>query len=171
MDDVPAGEAARLAQGQGGPVAVGAGRAPAWARRFVAAYLALFLVCGLFGLEAWPLTGWRLFADARPARQAGWQADTVDRAGRETPVPFRDLPAGYQGNVQVLKGFAGLSPARRAAVCHAWAGAVRARGGEVAAVRVYRTETDVSRRVGERGAPPRRTLFWTCPAGSADGPG
>src|SRR3712207_5033208 len=111
-------------------------RAPRWARRFVAAYLAIFVVCGLAGREAWALTGWRLFADARQARQPGFQAVTVDRAGRETPIPFRDLPAGYQGDVQVLKGFAGLPAARQAAVCQAWAEAVRARGGEVAEVRV-----------------------------------
>jgi hypothetical protein len=143
---------------------------PRWARRFVAAYLAAFLVCGLFGLEAWPLTGWRLFADARRAVQPGWQAVTVDRAGRETPIPFRDLPAGYQGHVQVLRGFAELAPDRQAAVCRAWAEAVRARGGEVAAVRLYQTETDVSARVGQRGAPPRRTLRYTCRDGTVDAP-
>jgi hypothetical protein len=150
----------------------GPGPAPAWARWFVAAFLAAFVVCGLLGFEAWPLTGWRLFADARQPRQSGWQAVTVDQAGRETPIPFRDLPAGFQGQVQVLKGFPELSPGERAAVCQAWADAVeRRRGGRVAAVRVYRTETDVARRVGDRGAPAARTLYWTCPRGSADAPG
>ena len=146
-------------------------RAPRWARRFVGAYLAVFVVCGVFGLEAWPLTGWRLFADARQARQPGFQAVTVDRAGRETPVPFADLPAGYRGDVQVLKGFAGLPDRRQAAVCQAWAEAVRDRGGEVAEVRIYQTLTDVSDRVGDRGAPPRRTLRFTCRPGSADAGG
>ena len=145
-------------------------RAPRWARRFVAAYLAVFVLCGLAGLEAWPLTGWRLFADARQARQPGWQAVTVDRAGREAPVPFRDLPAGYQGFVQVLKGFPELTTDRQAAVCQAWAEAVRARGGEVAAVRLYQTETDVSRRVGRRGTPPSRVLRYTCHDGKVDAP-
>jgi hypothetical protein len=144
------------------------GPPPRWARRFVAAYLAVFLVCGLAGFEAWPLTGWRLFADARPARQPGFQAVTVDRAGRETPVPFRDLPAGFQGHVQVLKGFPELSPVRQAAVCRAWADAVRDRGGEVAEVRIYQTVTDVSRRVGDRAAPPERTPRFTCRDGVVD---
>ncbi len=121
-------------------------RAPAWVRRLVAAYLAAFVVCGLFGVEAWPLTGWRLFADARPARQAGWQAVTADAAGRETPIPFRDLPIRFHG-------------------------AVRARGAQVEAVRVYRTTTDVSRRVGPRGTPPERSLYWTCPIRGAGAPG
>jgi hypothetical protein len=143
---------------------------PRWARRFVAAYLAVFLICGLAGFEAWPLTGWRLFADARRAVQPGWQAVTVDRAGRETPIPFRRLPAGYQGNVQVLAGFPELAPARQAAVCQAWTEAVRAEGGEVAALRIYRTETDLSRRVGERGAPPARTLRYTCRDGEVRAP-
>ena len=135
---------------------------PAWTRRFVAVFLAAFVVCGTFGLEAWPLTGWRLFADARQPVQVAWQAVTVDVAGRETPVPFGDLSAGFHGNVQVLKGFAGLPAGEQAAVCRAWADAVRARGGQVEAVRVYRTVTDLSRRVGERGAPPARELRWTC---------
>jgi hypothetical protein len=141
--------------------------APRWARWYVGVFLALFLVCGVAGFEAWPLTGWRLFADARQARQPGFQAVTVDGRGQETPIPFRDLPAGYRGDVQVLKGFAALPPPRQAAVCQAWAGAVRDRGGEVAEIRIYQTVTDVARRVGERGAPPERTLRFTCRPGGA----
>lgn len=145
--------------------------APRWARWFVSAFLALFVVCGVAGLEAWPLTGWRLFADARQARQPGFQAVTVDRAGRETPIPFRGLPVGYHGDVQVLKSFGGLPRDRQAAVCQAWAEAVRTRGGEVAEVRIYQTLTDVSQRLGDRGAPPARTLRYTCRPGSPDAGG
>ena len=34
--------------------------APRWARWFVGVFLGLFLLCGVAGFEAWPLTGWRL---------------------------------------------------------------------------------------------------------------
>jgi hypothetical protein len=146
-------------------------QAPRWARWFVGAYLAVFVVCGVFGFEAWPLTGWRLFADARQARQPGFQAVTVDADGRETPIPFRDLPAGFRGDVQVLKGFADLPTARQAAVCQAWAQEVRARGGEVAEIRIYATVTDVSERVGDRAAPPTRARRFTCRPRTADAAG
>ena len=144
-------------------------RAPAWVRRYVAVFLAAFLLCGVVGIEAWPFTGWRLFADARPARQHGWQAVTVDPAGHETPIPFAELPVRYRGWVQVLKGLTRLPRGEQAAVCRAWADAVRARGGQVAAVRVYETWTQVSRRVGRRGAPPGRTLRVTCPSSQGVG--
>ena len=61
---------------------------------------------------------------------------------------------------------AALPRQRQAAVCQAWAEAVRDRGGEVAEVRIYQTLTDVSRRVGDRGAPPVRTLRFTYRAGT-----
>ncbi len=152
----------------------GAERVAPWARRFVWVFLVAFVTAGVLGFEAWPLTGWRLFADARTARQLTWEAVTVDAAGRGRPIPFADLPVRYHGNVQVLKGYPDLAPGQQAAVCRAWADAVRSRGGDVREVRVYRVEVDVSQRVGERGAAPRRTLRYTCRDGTVEavgGPG
>jgi hypothetical protein len=145
-----------------------------WTRRFAWAFLVAFVVAGVFGFEAWPLTGWRLFADARTARQVTWQAVTVDAAGRERPVPWDDLPVRFRGNVQVLKGFQDLSHGRQEAVCEAWADALRARGGDVGAVRIYQVETDVARRAGDRAAPGTRSLRFTCRDGTvraSGGPG
>jgi hypothetical protein len=142
-----------------------------WARRFVWAFLAVFVIAGVFGLEAWPLTGWRLFADARTATQASWEAVTVDGAGRERPIPWGDLPVRFRGNVQVLKGFQDLPAGRQAAVCAAWADAVRARGGDVRAVRVYRVETDASRRAGDRAVPGPRSPRFTCRGGTVQATG
>jgi hypothetical protein len=154
--------------------ATGAEPVAPWTRRFVWTFLVLFVIAGVFGIEAWPLTGWRLFADAREARQASWQAATVDAGGREQPVPWGELPVRYRGNVQVLKGFAGLRPAEQVAVCAAWADGVRALGRDVSQVRVYRVETDVSRRAGDRAAPGTRELRFTCRDGTvraSGGPG
>jgi hypothetical protein len=154
--------------------ATGAGPVAPWARRFVWTFLALFVIAGVFGIEAWPLTGWRLFADARAARQVSFQAVTVDAAGHEHAIAWSRLPVPYRGNVQVLNGFAGLRPERQVAVCDAWADGVRGLGGQVSQVRVYRVETDVSRRGGDRAAPGARELRFTCAGGTvraSGGPG
>ena len=143
--------------------AVTAPRSPA--RRFALAFLAAFVICGLFGFEAWPLTGWRLFADARQRVQTSRLAVAVDAAGVERPVPFRELPAGFQGNVQVLRGFDELPAGQQAAVCDAWAGALRDRGWRVAEIRIDDTVTDVGDRRGRRGGPPARTPRWVCVLG------
>jgi hypothetical protein len=130
----------------------------------------------VFGFEAWPLTGWRLFADARERVQPGWRALTVAPDGTERPLPFRDLDAGYAGSVQILGRFGDLSPAGQAAVCDAWAGALRERGEPVTAIRIQRTSTDVGDRRGDRGAPPDAVTRWVCrvdrgPATVEVGPG
>jgi hypothetical protein len=149
---------ARTSQGAGG-----------LGRRVAVAFLVAFVVCGLGGFEAWPLTGWRLFADARQRVQHARLAVAVDMAGAERPIPFAELPAGFHGNVQVLRGFGALPVARQAAVCDAWAGALRARGWLVAEIRIDDTVTDVGDRRGprsaSRGAAPRRTPRWVCRLG------
>lgn len=142
-----------------------------WRRRFVWAFLAAFVIAGVFGFEAWPLTGWRLFADARAARQVSMEAVTVDAAGREHQIPWDDLPVRFRGNVQVLKGFEDLRPRQQVAVCAAWADGVRRLGGDVSAVRVYRVATDVSRRAGDRAAPGERSLRFTCRDGTVQASG
>ena len=154
--------------------ATGAGPVAPWARRFVWTFLVLFVIAGVFGIEAWPLTGWRLFADSRPARQASFQAVTVDAAGGEHAIPWSRLPVRYRGDVQVLKGFEGLRPERQVVVCDAWADGVRGLGGQVSQVRVYRVETDVSRRSGDRAVSGTRELRFTCADGTvraSGGPG
>lgn len=140
--------------------------APRWVRRYVAAFLIVFAACGVIGIEVWPLTGWRLFADARERVQTGWQATAVDAHGRERPIDFRQLPAGFQGDVQVLGGFASLDTGEQEAVCDAWAAALRDRGQVVTAIRISTTLTDVGDRRGDRAAPPERTLRYVCADGA-----
>ena len=119
------------------------GDAPRWARPFVAVFLAAFFVCGVAGIEAWPLTGWRLFSRLRTPQQSAWRAMVVDARGRETPLPFARLPAGFHAHVHVLRDLPRLPPRRREAVFRAWADGLQAAGIEVAGLRVYRETWDL----------------------------
>lgn len=136
---------------------------------FVAAFLALFVFCGVFGREAWPFTGWKLFSYLRYDHNVSLTVATVDVAGVETPIPFGELPRSYGWASNIVSGLPRLPPARQEAVCEAWASAVRARGVEVVAVRIYEVERYASRRDGKRGAAPvSRTLRYTCGNGAVE---
>jgi hypothetical protein len=144
------------------------GRAPSWARVFVFGYLAAVLICGVFVIEAWPLTGFRLFSHLRYARQLGWQATTVDHSGRERIIHFGAFPRTYRHLPLIMRTYGALPQARQEATCQAWAAQVRHHGGEVKGVRIYRTVVDLRRHRNRRHAPkPRRYLRFTC----ADGRG
>jgi hypothetical protein len=139
-------------------------RAPRWARRFVAVYLTAFCLAGLLGLEAaWPLTGWRLFADVRRDHQIAARAYVVTPGGREVGLPFWRLPPSHRGAVQLLARMERAAPAHREATCRAWAEAVESLGMEVTTIAIYRVEWDLSDRDGDRAAPAtRRTLLARC---------
>lgn len=143
------------------------GGVPLRTRIFVLAFLAAFVVAGAARIEAWPLTGWRLFSQPRSAYQVSWEAVAVDGEGLETPLPFERLSGAYRGFLHVLKGFRRLPETGRVAACDAWASAFRRLGGRLEALRVYRIERDVSARAGRRGAPPAaRVLAYTCADGA-----
>ena len=110
------------------------------ARLFVGGFLALFALCGVVGIEAWPLTGWRLFSEVRRPTQVGWQAVTVDTAGGERAVPFERMPRGFSGALHVMGRLPSAPATEQRAVCRAWAAEVERLGAPApAAVRVYRT--------------------------------
>jgi hypothetical protein len=134
-------------------------------------FLAAFLACGLLGIEAWPLTGWRLFSHLRTDHQVSWRAVTVDSRGRETPIPFARLPRGYRNFVLVMKTYASLPPRQQADVCAAWTSGVRKLGESVELVRIYRVDWYLSQRHGFGDAPPPKvTLTHTCAEGAASAP-
>ncbi|MDQ6751042.1 MAG: hypothetical protein M3Z33_09860 [Actinomycetota bacterium] len=143
-------------------------RASPFARAFVAVYLIAFLACGAFAVEAWPLTGWRLFSHLRHAQRAGWQVFTVDRAGRQARVNFATFPRPDRHLTLIMRDYPRQSPAGQEAVCQAWAGRIRAQGRQVSGVRIYRTVVDLHGHRGRRTPPPpRRRLTYLC----ADGKG
>lgn len=113
-------------------------------RWFVGLFLGLLTVAALADVNAWPMTGWRLFSTLRGPIQPGWEVVVVDGAGVESPLPFDRLPRGYRGALHVLQEFPSLDPGGRASVCEAWAAGARRIGLDVAAVRVHRTRSTVS---------------------------
>jgi len=128
-------------------------------RAFVGVFLTAFVACGLFQIEVWPLSGWKLFSRLRTDEVRGWLATAVTADGAERPIPFDTFPAAYRGQLHVLQGFDDLAADARADVCRAWAGEMAATGGgRVVEIRVYAT-TD-SARHPDGG---RRELRHVCP--------
>jgi len=52
------------------------------------ALVAAVAACGLTGVEAWPLTGWRLFSQRRGPVAVRLEARVVEPGGAEAPIPF-----------------------------------------------------------------------------------
>ena len=112
---------------------------------------------GLVGVEAWPLTGWRLFSDRRHPVVSRLEARVVGADGAEAPLPFAALPHAYSGWVPVLQQMAVQPPGEREPACGAWADATsRVTGDRVAEVRVYEVADDL------RDGSSRSALAWTC---------
>jgi hypothetical protein len=131
-------------------------------RVFVAVFLAAFVVCGLFGLELWPLTGWRLFSQLRTDHQVTWRATAVGEDG-EKQILFAELPRAYRNFPLVMRTFSKLPPAEQRAACRAWLDAARRERPGTRTVRLYRIDWYLSHRHGPRdGPPPRSTLLFAC---------
>jgi len=136
---------------------------PAPARWLVRGFLAAFLLCSVFGLELWPLTGFRLFSRVRHETRFIWTADAVLPGGREAGVVFTALPRAYQGFGLIMKGFRHLSPDAKRASCEAWLAEVRRVDGPAVALRLYRVTWTALPRKGARPArPPPRRLDYVC---------
>jgi hypothetical protein len=127
-------------------------------RRFVHAFLAVFVVCGIATFELLPFSGFRLFAEPRGAERRSWQLRAVDSDGDEHPIVLAELPLSYRNTSLLLEGWGGLSEAERDDVCDAWSGPRRASGAAVAEVRIYRLVGSVR----PDAPPPERRLAYTC---------
>ena len=131
-------------------------------RAFVALFLAAFVVCGVAGIEAWPLTGWRLFSQLRTDHQVAWRATAVGEDG-ETQIRFAELPRAYRNFPLVMRTFAGLPRVEQTAACQAWLEAARRDQPGTSAVRIYRVDWYLSHRHGSRDGPPVSGFrTWMC---------
>jgi hypothetical protein len=132
---------------------------PVATRVFVYSFLTLLLVCGVAGIERWPLTAFRLYADPRRPTHPSWELATVDDAGHEETATLYDLPVAYRNTDRQLGRTGEPEPARLDARCRAWAAAFHDRDANVVALRVYRSRIDA-----RSGAHLTRRLVWTCEA-------
>ena len=135
---------------------------PRRVRAFVVAFLGAFVLCGLVGLELWPLTGWRLFSQLRTDHQVAWQAAAVDTEG-ETQIRFGELPRAYRNFPLVMRTYSALPPADQVEACRLWFEAAQSQLPAATALRIYRIDWYLSYRHGNKdGPPPRRTLLMSC---------
>lgn len=118
-------------------------------RLFVGAFLGVFLLSGLIGVEAWPLTGWSLYSRLRHAEQWGWQVLAVGPDGGERAVELQRLPAAFHGVNYFLGGFAGRPAHEKESACRALGGAARTQFPDAVGLAVdrvqYRIRTDPER--------------------------
>jgi hypothetical protein len=143
--------------------------APRFARPFVAVFLVAFVVCALATIEAWPLTGWRLFSHLRTDEQMTWAATAVDADGAAHQYPLGAMPRGYRGFGFLMREFVAGSESEKRRLCDAWReGTSELLGFEARAVRIYELRWRLSERSGDRAQPPVRTLRYVCRPGGVD---
>jgi hypothetical protein len=125
--------------------------------------LAAFLICGVLGVEAWPLSGFRLFSAPRGPISTGWRLVAVGSDGVEEPVGVWRLGAGYRGFGFVARTFTDLPSADQAATCEAWLRATASIGMDAEVLRIVTVELPLLPR-DEHGplVEPRRTVVATC---------
>ena len=127
-------------------------------RVLVYGFVCAVLLCGLYGVESWPLSGFRLFSVTRTATQVDWEIAAVDRAGREAPVDLAAMGRGFRQSMHLLPALAAATPEERTGACTAWLGGLPS----AERLRVYRRVFTKS----SPGAPrqlDQRVLRFECP--------
>ena len=125
--------------------------------------LAAFLICGVFGIEAWPLSGFRLFSASRESTSTVWRLVAVGSDGAEQPVSMSRLGTAYRGFGFVARTFPDLPPDDQASTCEAWLRATAAIGIDAETLQIVALDLPLVPR-NERGPllEPRRTVVATC---------
>jgi hypothetical protein len=143
----------------------GTERPQPWARPFVAILLAAIVTCGLLGIEAWPLSGFRLFSAPRSSLSTGWRLVAITTDGEQVSVNVSRFGAAYRGFGFVARSFDDLTASERAALCGVWRRATLSIGIDAAGLMLVRVEQQLEPR--DRNGPltdPHRTVEATCSA-------
>jgi hypothetical protein len=134
-----------------------------WARPFVAVLLGAFLLCGVLGIEAWPLSGFRLFSAPRSSVTTGWRLVALTTEGEEVPVNVSRFGAAYRGFGFVARSFDQLPASERVAVCRTWLRAAASIGIDATALQLVRVDQALVPRDDEGPlSEPRRMIVSTC---------
>ena len=134
-----------------------------WARPFVAVVLAAFLLCGVLGIEAWPLSGFRLFSAPRSSVTTAWRLVALTADGEEVPVNVSRFGAAYRGFGFVARSFDQLPASEQVAVCRAWLRAAASIGVDAATLQLVKVDQPLMPRDDEGPrSEPRRTIVSTC---------
>lgn len=111
---------------------------PAPAKALVLAAISLLVVAAVAGVEAWPLSAWRLFSLSRDAEQSRWVVHAADGDGEVRTVSLEELPLRYRHAEWPMSDLPDASPQEREDLCQAIAGAVAEVHPDVAEVRLVR---------------------------------
>jgi hypothetical protein len=107
------------------------------AKVWVVGLLSLLVFSGLSGIEAWPVTGWKLFSLSRDATQTNWTLDAITPDGAAT-VDLEQLPLAFRNAEWPLADLGHASTARREDVCRALLGGVETVVPEATGLRLVR---------------------------------
>jgi hypothetical protein len=122
---------------------------PRSARVFVGVLLVLLVGAGV-GVEAWPLTGWRLFSAPRDDTQIRYLLEAVQADGSTRLVDLDELPGRPYSNAEwALAELPESSEERREAVCQALLGPVLEIESGLTELRVVRDDARMVERDGD----------------------
>jgi hypothetical protein len=94
------------------------------------------VLCGVFAIERWPLTGFRLYSDLRVEERHSPSVVALLADGSEVRLRFDDLPMGWHATDRILRQFPGMTQDERDEVCDAWVQPLQDDGADVVGVRV-----------------------------------
>lgn len=135
-------------------------------------YLAAFSICGVFGFELWPMTGWRLFADARKQHSASWQPQVEFTDGTSDALQLNT--AGSTDIPFLISRLHQLPQNDRNDLCAQLSAIAddNEREGNRALERIliYKSTHNLDDRDGDKSAPPKQELAFTCQDGRLSEP-
>jgi hypothetical protein len=135
---------------------------PRAARWFVGVALALLMIPGVIGFDAWPLTGWRLFSLSRTDHQNRWVLDAVDAEGSLARVSLEELPLRYRQAEWPMAELPGAGDASQQALCRVLLDAVVAEHPATVALHIVKEQQRLEREGDDYAVTSEPTVVVRC---------